>query len=245
MLKDNKNNFDNLNDACGFDDKNPSCPNKKLIVGIIIVFALILSIYYLFSKSTPSEIEEVIIISAEEDENDNKEQPMDPGGMVVSNVDKDIYDTIDKNSKRKDDVQVLLTPTEEPVNKSELLSQDEPEQKTTEVTSKKEPKEEFIKPVAQNKNIKHKKFAKQTDQSYRVQIASFKSKKDSEKQWKLLSKKYSKLLSGYEHYIVSKDIEGKGIFQRLQVGPFENKRAAKNACSEFKDHGLNCFVIKP
>lgn len=254
MKNNQKNNkFDDLDDSDIFLDSGKSCPTKTMFIWVIVLFIVILAGYFCYKSYSNNEYEEVIIISADENEDDNKAQPLDPGGMVVSNMDKDVYDSIDKTSKKnKAEVEVLLPPSEEPVDKKELTAKKVEEAKSDDNDASAEtPKkvtaknEDYIKPVTQTKSKKKNKFTKKPEKFYKVQIASFKSKKDAEKQWDLLSKRYKKLLSPYEHYIVSKDIEGKGIFQRLQVGPFENEAAARKACSEFKDTGLNCFIIKP
>lgn len=266
-----------------------------LILIVLVIFVLAGGGWYFYKTFRNKNYDEVVVVAADTDE--IKAQPLDPGGMVVDNMDKDIYNTIDKNYKEKEKAEVLLPPAEEPIDKKELLiaqmsppvkKMDEPAEEpkavpmaVTEpemelakqvveqpkkhlVVSKPAPKEEkveevkvsasvhvakdsedFIKPVAVKTAKVKPDMVKKKDQFYKVQIASFKSASDAEKEWKLLLKKHPSLLGGYQRFIVSKDIEEKGVFHRLQVGPFDMENDAKKACSQFKNAGINCFIIKP
>ncbi|MCT4634893.1 MAG: SPOR domain-containing protein [Rickettsiales bacterium] len=298
--------------------KNYSVVTLSIIIAVSI--GLMLGAWYIYKSYQTKNYDEVIVVSADDDE--IKSQPADPGGMIVKNMDKDIYDNIDRNRKNHDKTEVLLPPAEEPIDKKDLFLADmsptvkkldetsevkekeetiaiidsvdktavtddtskkvvpqettnntpdkteevqstpkvQPERSTVtmkapvmkpsetkNIAPKAEPKktEEYIKPVTKKESKKKPEFVQKSDNSYKVQIASFKSVSDAEKSWKSMSRKHSSVLKGYKHYIVSKDIPGKGIFQRLQVGPFKNKDLAQKACANFKDAGMNCFVIKP
>lgn len=303
-----------------FEEQTKNYSIVTLSIIILVSIGLMIGAWYIYKSYQTKNYDEVIVVSADDDE--IKTQPADPGGMVVKNMDKDIYDNIDKHNKKTDKAEVLLPPAEEPIDKKDLFLADmspavkkldqaaevikeesvdviAPAQETTtteaayeeklpeetvpdvthgkpevvisssEVNSEKptetinvpvikpaDPKkveakvmpkktEEYIKPVTKKESKKKLEFVSKSDNSYKVQIASFKSVSDAEKSWKSMSKKYSNVLKGYKHYIVSKDIPGKGIFQRLQVGPFKDKELAQKACADFKDAGMNCFVINP
>lgn len=316
-----------------FEEQTKSYSIITLSIIILVSIGLMLGAWYIYNSYQTKNYDEVVIVAADDDE--IKVQPADPGGMIVKNMDKDIYDNIDKNRKINNKAEVILPPAEEPIDKKDLLLADmspavkklneTPENKkeepitippketkketpvvittkevakaspavTTKVESREkatptppkpksietplDPKEEIKKPAAETntpvvnptetkkstpkvapkkteeyikpvtkKELKNKpKFVEKTDNSYKVQIASFKSVSDAEKSWKSMSKRYSNVLKNYQHYVVSKDIPGKGIFQRLQVGPFKSKDLAQKACADFKDAGMNCFVIKP
>lgn len=304
-----------------FEEQTKSYSLATLSVIILVSIGLMVGAWYIYKSYQVKNYDEVIVVSADDDE--IKVQPEDRGGMIVKNMDKDIYDTIDKTRKNNETVEILLPPSEEPIDKKDLLLSDmspevkklkepakdqknepvatptkaiektdpmmapkeessqkvaspdapktevtkpaiapkekaatssvtikAPEMKPKEIkktTPKVEPKkaEEYIKPVTKKESKKKPEFTQKSDNSYKVQIASFKSVSDAEKSWKSTSKRYSNVLKGYKHYIVSKDIPGKGIFQRLQVGPFMSKDSAQKACADFKDAGMNCFVINP
>ncbi len=259
---------DLLNDDLLFDE-----PQKFGFSTLIAIFVAIVALsgasWYIYDSYKEKNDNEMLLITAEAE--DIKVQPLDPGGMVVDNMDKSVYDSIGKESKHTETkVEVLLQPTEEPIDKKELIAREEavvpvatekPEvdnestkQQKDELKAavisknQKEPEwteeEEYIKPVAV-KTPKKPKFANKDKKFYKVQLASFKSSKDAEKEWKNLSRKYSSILKEYKHYIVSKDIAGRGLFYRLQVGPFDNADDANNTCKELKEAGTNCLIVKP
>ncbi len=306
-MKENDNNSNEIMDEELFEEQTKSYSIVTLSVIILVSIGLIIAAWYIYKSYQTKNYDEVVVVSADQDE--IKVQPSDPGGMVVNNMDKDVYDTIDKNRNKTEKAEILLPPAEEPINKKDLLLADmSPDVKKLEelpvaneatpiaqapapVVKIEEPKapmviaedpksiavsdskmehvqpikstvvikapvvtpkeelaektEEYIKPVTKKEPKSKPQFAKKLDKFYKVQIASFKSVSEAEREWKNISKRFSKVLNGYQHYIVSKDIEGKGIFQRLQVGPFESESDAKKACSSFKDSGMNCFIIKP
>lgn len=255
--------------------------NRVALITIILVsIALIISVYYMYSSSKDKNDDQVIIISADEEE--IKVQPLDPGGMVVSNMDKTIYDSIDGNDREKEKSEILLPPSEEPIDRKEILLKTEfvdsqekiltsdddvsankiveskkqtakakslskEKAKVTEVSEEviESSKEEYIKPIPQKETKVKAKFVKKSESFYKIQIASFKSSGEAQKEWNNLSKKFPKLIGIYKHYIVTKNIEGKGIFYRLQVGPFDSESKAYDKCNKFKGSGINCFIIKP
>ena len=298
-MKNNENN-DQQNEIMDeelFEEQTKSYSVATLSAIILVSAGLIAGAWYIYKSYQNKNYDEVVVVSADQEE--IKVQPLDPGGMIVDNMDKDIYNTIDKNYKNNEKVEVLLPPSEEPIDKKDLLLADmspsvkkmeeaptpqdapiptappvaktasvpAPETKETiakplpkkalpvvtppkleeisSVASKAEEEVEYIKPVTKKESKQKPQFTKKPEASYKVQIASFKSASDAEKEWKILSKRFSKLLGSYQRYIVSKDIEGKGVFQRLQVGPFESESTAKKACSQFKEAGMKCFVVKP
>jgi cell division septation protein DedD len=252
---------DFLNDDL-FDEPVKKHSVGTLIVTCLAVVGLIGASWYIYDSYKEKNDNEMLLITAEQEE--IKIQPLDPGGMVVENMDKSVYDSIEKKIDHSETkVEVLLQPSEEPIDKKEELVEVIPTneaQKTVQIIEKKTNKaaadietsteekwtkeEEYIKPVA-TKSVAKPKFASKNERFYKIQLASFKSSSDAEKEWKNLSRKHSSLLKGYKHYVVSKDIAGKGLFYRLQVGPFKNADEARNACTQFKDAGVNCLIVKP
>lgn len=308
---------DDLNDDL-FDEKKYSI--GALIAVFLAVVGLIGACWYIYDSYKEKNENEMLLITAEQE--DIKIQPLDPGGMVVDNMDKSVYDAIERKHQTESKVEVLLQPSEEPIDKKEIAIKEEatpviptapavipvvpsqeeeivalpvpvikpeeaeqhaevgvkaaeinqeeviqqhPAQSTESLEAIKLPQEppvvqlpqdpakakeewteeeEYIKPVAKKTPVKPK-FANKNENVYKVQLASFKSNSDAEKEWKMLSRRHAALLKGYKHYIISKDIAGKGIFHRLQVGPFNSAEEAKNTCKQFKDVGMNCLIVKP
>lgn len=239
---------------------------KYNVITLILVFFVAIGLmgtaWYIYNSYQDKPEGEVLVISADTDE--IKTKPLDPGGMVVDNMDKVVYDTIDQQVK---DVsmgsEVILPPAEEPIDKKTIMPIPEEvinnnvalvedvkviiEEKDTLVEANpKVIEEEYIKPIAKKDNLKKpSKFIKKSDKSYKLQIASFKSRGDVEKEWNNISKRFPKLVGRYTHYVATKNIEGKGVFYRLQIGPFDKEEEANRACKSLKESGVNCFLIKP
>jgi len=248
-----------------YRDKFEQQPRKSfslsgLIAIIFTITALTLTIWFFYNSYLDKPEGEIMIISADNDE--IKIKPSDPGGMVVDNMDKAIYETL-SNQKTPESAkpEVILPPAEEPVNKNVIILEDKNNPDTdsvliiedSETSQNQAPTEqktiqqqEFITPITKPEtSLKAGEPIKQEQKFYKVQIAAFKTQSDAEKEWKHLSKRFPKLIGSYTHYVVTKDIEGKGIFYRLQIGPFDKEKDANKACKLLKESNVNCFVVKP
>ena len=82
------------------------------------------------------------------------------------------------------------------------------------------------------------------NQIFRVQLLSVRKKESAETEWKRLSKRYPKILSGLESYIVRADLGARGIYYRLQVGSFKDKAIATKVCAGLSQVKISCFVKK-
>jgi hypothetical protein len=218
------------------------------ILSIAITGCLFTS-WYLFNNSKDKTDGNIIVINADNEE--IKTKPSDPGGMVVDNMDRVIYDTIDGYKQNEEpEVKILPTP-EEPIDKTKLVeaSKESPTEndkieeriiidtKVDIVENKTIDKEEeeYIKPVVKAQTSKKlQELANQQENGFKIQLASFRSKTDAQKEWDNLSRKFPKLISKYKHSIVSKNIEGKGIFYRLHVGSFNSESEAQKTCKNLK-----------
>jgi cell division septation protein DedD len=222
------------------------------LVSLVIVFfltAIIISMaWYLYDSYQDKQNDEILIISADEEE--IKIEPTDPGGMVVDNIDKAVYGVLDGSDSKADNKEKVLPPAEEPIDKNSLKKEVQQDVELV-VEEKIEQKDDL---AVSGDSIKPKESPSQDNKvsqdnketpHYKVQIASFKSPEDTQKEWDSLSKKFPQLIGSYQHYIVTKNIEGKGIYHRLQIGPFTSEKEARDACNALKENGLNCFLIKP
>jgi cell division septation protein DedD len=229
-------------------DKNfseKSCKGYSLISLVIVFFltAIIISMaWYLYDSYQDKQNDEILIISADEEE--IKIEPTDPGGMVVDNIDKAVYGVLDGSDSKADNKEKILPPAEEPIDKNSLKRE---VQKDVELVIEERIEQKDGLAVSSD-SIKPKESLSQDNKEtphYKVQIASFKSPEDTQKEWDSLSKNFPQLIGSYQHYIVTKNIEGKGIYHRLQIGPFTSEKEARDACNALKENGLNCFLIKP
>ena len=81
-----------------------------------------------------------------------------------------------------------------------------------------------------------------------MQIAALKDKQQADIYVNRIKRFYKDLLVGLDVYILEIDLEEKGIFYRIRIGDFENKKLAEKFCENFfkkNDKVLrNCIVVK-
>lgn len=80
---------------------------------------------------------------------------------------------------------------------------------------------------------------------YRVQIAALRSEAAAKRNWASLTKRYADLFGGLQPSVERVDLGPKGVFYRLQAGPFADEAAARAMCSRAKQRKLGCIVVKP
>ncbi len=78
--------------------------------------------------------------------------------------------------------------------------------------------------------------------NYRVQLASLKSQADANKAWRRLSAKYPDILGPLSLHLEKADLGAKGIYYRVQAGPFTEKAAARDICAKLKAKKQQCLV---
>jgi hypothetical protein len=74
-----------------------------------------------------------------------------------------------------------------------------------------------------------------------VQLASITEEGRAAAEWSKLKEKYP-ALSSADYRVEGKEIAGKGMFYRIQAGPF-SKDAAASACDSIKAAAGSCFVV--
>lgn len=78
--------------------------------------------------------------------------------------------------------------------------------------------------------------------NYRIQLASLKTEADARKTWKRLSGKYKDILGPLAFHLEKIDLGTKGVYYRVQAGPFTAKADAKDICTKLKAEGQQCLV---
>ncbi|MEO0367595.1 MAG: SPOR domain-containing protein [Pseudomonadota bacterium] len=73
---------------------------------------------------------------------------------------------------------------------------------------------------------------------YYLQVASFRQQQDAEEV------RASLALNGIESETQAREVEGKGLYYRIRLGPFENKRVAKNSKTRLQKLGYEPFVFR-
>lgn len=242
--------------------KKPKNLNIILLITAAIIGFIGLSWYAYLSSTKPKAIGSLEILRPDNDV--KKVAPEDPGGMVISGMDKSIYDSISaSNNNETDKKDNLLPPPEEPIiedkkrQNHEEVSINESNEETKTITDK-EFKDEIGKKNSKNmiksdvsvkeehNPIMEKNYSLNTikPKGYYVQIGSFKKASDAEQTWKNIHKKHQKTLGKVGHYIEYKDLGEKGVFFRLQAGPLDTESLARMHCNKLKNCGLSCFVTK-
>lgn len=83
------------------------------------------------------------------------------------------------------------------------------------------------------------------DSGIRLQLASVPNEDDVAGEWKRLKKRIGAPLDNLELHVERADLGAKGIFYRLQAGPFADRAAATSACQDIKSAGGDCLIVGP
>ena len=79
----------------------------------------------------------------------------------------------------------------------------------------------------------------------RIQIGSYRSAEEAERAWKRLNAREKPILGALDPLVARADLGDRGIFYRLQAGPFESVKAARAACARLEQRKLGCLVVRP
>ena len=183
--------------------------------------------YLLYNTATETPLNVIPFIRALE--GPIKAEPKSPGGMRVPNLDIEV---LNPHSTKPP---VVLAPSpEEPI----LF----PETPTAEdVAAIKQPPPLPI-PDAVGEPAPEETASPGT--IYRVQIASVKSEREANEEWKRLKSKYPVLLRRLNLTVTRVDLNKKGVFFRLLIGPLPNKFAANEFCQSAKKRRIACLIHK-
>jgi hypothetical protein len=75
-----------------------------------------------------------------------------------------------------------------------------------------------------------------------VQVASQKTEEDAQASFRALQAKYPTVLGGRQPLIRRIDLGERGVFYRVQVGPFASADQANDLCGNLKSAGGQCIV---
>lgn len=106
----------------GYEEEEKSGIARIAVIFFIAVLAIggiIVLAWVLYQEKTVGP-EDTPIIRA--DKSPTKIKPQEPGGMVVANMDKTVYDKLSRNNDNSTKAEKLLPAPEEPVNTIELLT---------------------------------------------------------------------------------------------------------------------------
>ena len=191
--------------------------------------------------------------------------PDDPGGLEIPNQNLTIYDSgedLTESSTLNPEENQTMPEPDQPimsVDPETDLSQSEinkiiedlsDSKKNIQVSEETQPAtvdekeissqgEDFVANIA--KDLKNEDLNEVG--SYRVQLASLTSETVAENELSKMKDKFSNVLNDFELKIYPVNIEGKGMYYRIQAGPIKTSDEAKNLCNELIRLQKKCFVV--
>jgi cell division protein FtsN len=82
--------------------------------------------------------------------------------------------------------------------------------------------------------------------AYRVQIGSFRGASAAERAWARAASAHGDLLAKLAHIVVEADLgEERGVYHRVQAGPFADRAAALALCERLSARDQPCLVVSP
>lgn len=80
--------------------------------------------------------------------------------------------------------------------------------------------------------------------AYMAQLGAFSSQNEAEKAWDKVRAAHSAKLGALGHKVVRADLGAKGVFYRLQMGPFASEASARETCAYLQARKQGCFIVK-
>ena len=191
--------------------------------------------------------------------------PDDPGGLEIPNQNLTIYDSgedLTESSTLNSEENQTMPEPDQPIMSADPetdLSQSEinkiiedlsDSKKNIQASEETQPAtvvekeissqgEDFVANIA--KDLKNEDLNEVG--SYRVQLASLTSETVAENELSKMKDKFSNVLNDFELKIYPVNIEGKGMYYRIQAGPIKTSDEAKNLCNELTRLQKKCFVV--
>jgi cell division septation protein DedD len=179
-----------------------------------------------------------------------KQEPERLGGMQIPNLDKQIYNKVDKTMGFAiDGVEENLEqlPNEDDLNQQLIDEQDKKEQ-IQEIISRKKAVPEPAKPQTEAE-VKAKRIdvdkvlAKKEPTEIWIQLGTFEEESDATKAWQDVREKNADALADVGTRVTKSEADG-GIYYRLQSGPIYSEDEAKALCDKLSARGQTCFYAK-
>jgi SPOR domain len=77
----------------------------------------------------------------------------------------------------------------------------------------------------------------------RIQLASFRDTISAIAAWRLMEKQHPGVLAGLTPTYEQVDLPGKGVYHRVQAGPFPDNASAEAACGKLRAAKQDCIVV--
>ena len=230
----------------------------RMVTGFAIVAVIAGLGGYVYQEAAAPAVSELPLIEA--DDSPTKHRPAEPGGMVIPNQDKLVYETLGDESNL-DKIERLLPPPEEPMPPPDPAVPSapvEPVPAAPAAPATTTPEPVVVAPsvpVEEQAPIPAPKPVVQTPPAptvaamplagFRIQLVALRSRADAEAAWRRLKRANADLLGALEAEVARADLADKGIFYRLRAGPLASAAKAGALCAELKARNLDCLVVKP
>ena len=191
--------------------------------------------------------------------------PDDPGGLEIPNQNLTIYDSgedLTESSTLNPEENQTMPEPDQPImsvdpetdlsqseinkiiedlsdSKKNIQASEETQPATVDEKEISSQVEDFVANIA--KDLKNEDLNEVG--SYRVQLASLTSETVAENELSKMKYKFSNVLNDFELKIYPVNIEGKGMYYRIQAGPIKTSDEAKNLCNELTRLQKKCFVV--
>ena len=191
--------------------------------------------------------------------------PDDPGGLEIPNQNLTIYDSgedLTESSTLNPEENQTMPEPDQPImsvdpetdlsqseinkiiedlsdSKKNIQASEETQPATVDEKEISSQGEDFVANIA--KDLKNEDLNEVG--SYRVQLASLTSEAVAENELSKMKDRFSNVLNDFELKIYPVNIEGKGMYYRIQAGPIKTSDEAKNLCNELIRLQKKCFVV--
>lgn len=81
------------------------------------------------------------------------------------------------------------------------------------------------------------------DGPIRIQLASLRDAVAAEREFLRLRDRFPEILGGRRLYLEQVDLGDRGVFFRIQFGPFQSQTAAEQACARLRQRQQDCLVV--
>ena len=191
--------------------------------------------------------------------------PDDPGGLEIPNQNLTIYDSgedLTESSTLNPEENQTMPEPDQPImsvdpetdlsqseinkiiedlsdSKKNIQASEETQPATVDEKEISSQGEDFVANIA--KDLKNEDLNEVG--SYRVQLASLTSETVAENELSKMKDRFSNVLNDFDLKIYPVNIEGKGMYYRIQAGPIKTSDEAKNLCNELIRLQKKCFVV--
>jgi len=81
--------------------------------------------------------------------------------------------------------------------------------------------------------------------AFRVQLAAYRTAEAAATKWQILKTRHEDLLGALELTVAQVNLGERGVFHRLQAGPYKSRAVADSACTVLRERNQACLVVSP